>query len=254
MTFKLQPLVLLAFIAGRLAVTAWADSASNQVFVARAQKTFESARQNYLANTNSTTNAWVYASACFDLADLATNDDHRAEMARLGIAACRHALETEPQSAPLHYYLGMNLGQLAKALAPSLSAYRLVHEVEREFVRAAELDVHFDYGGPARTLGLLYFQAPGWPLSVGSKSKAREWLQRAVDVAPDYPDNQLNLAEAQLKWRQRDALAATLQKMDALWPAAKTNFAGVKWETNWQDWDTRRDRLKTDAQRIYGNK
>ena len=124
----------------------------------------------------------------------------------------------------------MNLGELAQAEAPSLAAYRLVHEVEREFKAAAELDVRFDHAGPARNLGELYFQAPGWPLSVGSKHKAREWLERAVALAPEYPENQLNLAEAQLKWHQHEALETTLKNLDAIWPAARTNFTGAAWE------------------------
>ncbi len=148
----------------------------------------------------------------------------------------------------------MNLGQLAKAKAPSIAAYKLVHEVEREFTKTAELDVHFDHAGPARTLGLLYFQAPGWPLSVGSNHKAREWLERAAELAPDYPGNQLNLAEAQLKWHQHDELEATLKKLDAIWPAARTNLTGESWEPAWQDWAARRAALKDDFERLYGGK
>ena len=119
----------------------------------------------------------------------ATNDAARAEFARTGIAVCRQWLARESNSAPGHYYFAMNLGKLAQAEAPSLAAYRLVHEVEREFTAAAELDVRFDHAGPARSLGELYFQAPGWPFSVGSKHRAREWFDRAAALAPEYPGN-----------------------------------------------------------------
>ena len=74
----------------------------------------------------------------------------------------------------------MNFGELAEAEAPSIAAYKLVNEIEREFKAAADLDEHFDYAGPARCLGLLYRDAPGWPISIGSKHKAREWLERAA--------------------------------------------------------------------------
>jgi hypothetical protein len=90
----------------------------------------------------------------------------------------------EPKSAPAHYYLAATLGELAQAEAPSIAAYLRVYEVEREFKTAAELDVRLDHAGPARTLGELYFQAPGWPLSIGSKDLAREWLERAAALAP----------------------------------------------------------------------
>jgi hypothetical protein len=182
---------------------------------------------------------------------LATNETQRAEIARCGIAVCRQWLAREPKSAPGHYYLAVNLGKLAQAEAPSIAAYKLVHEMELEFLQAAELDVRFDHAGPARSLGELYFQAPGWPFSVGSKHKSREWLERAVTLAPEYPGNQLNLAEAQLKWRQPEAFEATLKNLDARWPSAKTNFTGAAWEPCWLDWNARRTALKAEFQKIY---
>ncbi len=151
-----------------------------------------------------TSAAWQFARACFDFADFATNDTQRADIARLGIAACRKLLARDTNSAPGHYYLAMNYGQLARAEAPSLAAYRLVRQMEREFKTAADLDKHFDYAGPERCLGLLYRDAPGWPFSIGSRRKAREWLEQAAKLAPDYPENQLNLAETFLQWHESD--------------------------------------------------
>ncbi len=76
----------------------------------------------------------------------------------------------------------------------------MVREMEREFKTADDLDEHFDYAGPERCLGLLYRDAPGWPISIGSRHKAREWLEQAVKLAPDYPENQLNLVESYWQW------------------------------------------------------
>jgi hypothetical protein len=243
---KALPILLL------LAVTFTARAETpNLIFRLRAEKSFSQAWKNYLADTNSISAALELARTSFDLTDFATNETQRAEIARHGIAASRQIIARKPKSAAGHYYLAMNLGELAQAEAPSLAAYRLVHEVEREFKVAAELDVRFDHAGPARNLGWLYFQAPGWPLSVGSKAKAHEWLQRAVTLAPDFPENQLDFAEAHLKWRQREELAATLKNLNAIWPAARTNFVGEVWERNWQDWSARRAKLLADGQKIY---
>jgi hypothetical protein len=252
MSLKPRIRVMLAAAIWLAALTvAPAQLANSQLFVERAQKAFDLAQKNYLADTNSAAAARELARASVDVADLATNNVMRAEFARTGIAVCRHWLARESNSAPGHYYLAMNLGKLAEAEAPSLAAYRLVNEMEREFKSAAELDVHFDYAGPARTLGELYFQAPGWPFSVGSKRKAREWLERAAALAPEYPENQLNLAEAQLKWREPQAFAATMKILDARWPAAKTNFTGVAREADWLDWNARRAALTAEFQKTY---
>jgi TPR repeat protein len=252
--FPKLPIRTLFVAALLLAAAGGADgqTTTNHIFAVRAQKAFDLAQKNYLADTNSATAACDLARTSFDLSDFATNEAQRAEIARHAIEVCRQWLTREPKSAAGHYYLAMNLGELAQAEAPSLVAYRLVHEVEREFATAAELDVHYDYAGPARNLGELYFQAPGWPFSVGSRHKAREWFERAATLAPEFPENQLNLAEAQLKWRQHEALEMTMTNLDAIWPAARTNFTGEAWEQSWLDWNTRRAALKEEVQRLYG--
>ena len=219
----------------------FADESRNPVFAARAGAEFHRAQTQFQSHTNDSAAAWQLARACYDFAEFATNNTERAALAEQGIAACRQLLMHEPKSAPGHYYLGMNFGQLADAEAPSLAAYKLVHEVEHEFKSAAELDEHFDFAGPVRNLGELYFQAPGWPLSVGGKHKAREWLERAVKLAPDYPENHLNLVEARLKWNDRAGAQRELKTLDTLWPDAQKVFTGEAWERSWNEWSTRRD-------------
>ncbi len=219
----------------------FADESRNPIFAGRAGAEFHRAQTQFQSHTNEPAAAWQFARACYDFADFATNNTERAALAEQGIAACRQLLAREPKSAPGHYYLGMNFGKLADAEAPSMAAYKLVHEVEHEFKLAAELDEHFDFAGPARDLGELYFQAPGWPLSVGSKHKSREWLERAVKLAPNYPENHLNLIEARLKWNDRAGAQRELKALDALWPDAQTIFTGEAWEQSWNDWSTRRD-------------
>lgn len=220
---------------------ALADEPPKPVFVARAAAEFYQTRARYQSNTNDSTAALPFARACFNFADLVTNETQRATLANQGIAVCHQWLAREPDSAPAHYYLAMNCGQLAKAEAPSLAAYRLVWEIEREFRKAAELDGHFDYAGPDRGLGLLYRDAPGWPLSVGSRHKAREWLEQAEKLAPDYPENHLNLAEAFLRWHDHVAANRELKALDNLWPVARTNLTGEAWEPSWTDWSARRE-------------
>lgn len=220
-------------------------------FLARAETEMERAQKVFQADKNISTNVLQFARACFGVAELATNETQRAAVSRLGIAACQSWLAREPKSAPGHYYLAMNLGELAEAEAPSLAAYKLVHEIEHEFTLAAHLDERFDYAGPARCLGLLYRDAPSWPLSIGSKHKAREWLDRAAALAPDYPENFINLAEAHLRWHQADEAAAALKKTDDLWPMARTNLVGVTWEKSWSDWTRQRIAARAEFQKVF---
>lgn len=222
-----------------LVAAACAQSTTNPVFAARAEKAFRLAQTQYASATNNSA-AWQFARTCFDWADFATNDTQRAAIARLGIAACRDLLARETSSAPGRYYLAMDEGQLAEAEAPSLAAYHLVKQMEREFKTAADLDKTFDYAGPERNLGLLYRDAPGWPFSIGSRRKAHEYLELAAKLAPDYPENHLNLVESYWQWHEADNAKNELKALDALWPVAQTNFTGEAWEQGWDDWSTRR--------------
>jgi tetratricopeptide (TPR) repeat protein len=191
--------------------------------------------------------AWRFGRACFDWAEVATNDTQRAELAERGIAACREAVAREPKLAPAQYYLGLNLGQLART--KRWGALKIVGELERAFAAARNLDEQFDHAGPDRCLGLLYRDAPGWPISVGSRSRARKHLQRAVTLAPDYPENRLNLLEACIHWNDGGGARRELEALDALWPAARANLGGEKWAMSWTDWEKqlRTTRTKVEA-------
>jgi hypothetical protein len=216
-----------------------ADQGGTNIFAVRAAAEFHRAQRQFQSNTNDVTAAWEFARACFNFADFATNEAEHAAIARQGIAASRQAIARDSNSAPAHYYLGENLGQLART--ETISALKIVKEMEREFKTAATLDGHFDYAGPERSLGLLYRDAPGWPMSIGSRRKAREWLEQAEKLAPGYPENHLNLVEAYIEWHERTAAKHELQELDAIWPVARANLTGPAWEPSWADWSARRD-------------
>jgi hypothetical protein len=216
----------------------FADEAQDKIFAARAEMEFHRAQIQFQSDTSNSTNAWQLARACYDFADFATNDTGRADIASQGIAACRQIIAREPKIAAAHYYLAMDLGQLART--ELLGALKIVREMEREFKTASELDAHFDYAGPARNLGLLYRDAPGWPASIGNESKARSLLKQASRLAPNYPENHLNLAESYLQWTDPGHAKLELNALDSLWPKAQTNFTGEIWERSWDDWSARR--------------
>jgi len=175
---------LFAICAGQLL----AESDTNTV-VGSLGKNFEQIRKRYQAETNNVELAWQFGRACYDMSTLQKDSSRQAEIAEEGAAACRAAATLKPNSVQAHYYLGMNIGQVADA-RHSLGGLRMVKEVEREFLAAQALDPHFDYGGPDRNLGLLYAGAPAI-ISIGSRSKARQHLEKAVEVAPDFPENRL---------------------------------------------------------------
>lgn len=234
-----------------LAVSAPGQTATNRAFAARAEKEFFRVQKEFTARPGDAVVAWQFGRASFDWAEFATNAAQRAALAQTGIAACRQSLVRAPKNTPAHYYLAMDFGQLAEAEAPSIAAYKLVKEIEREFKAANELDEKYDFAGPPRCLGLLYRDAPGWPISIGSKRKAREFLDRAAALAPDFPENHLNLAESHLRWHQPVEVEKALKKLDAVWPAAQTNLVGEVWAKSWDDWTVRRAAVRAEFQKTF---
>jgi len=230
----------LGFLAGIHQALAGPPATETQ-FAAYATKSFQEAGERYQKAPGEAGAAWQFGRACFDLAEFATNNTDRASLADQGIAACRRAIARESNSAPAHYYLGMNLGQLART--KGLAALKLVDQMEREFIRAHDLDERFDCAGPDRNLGLLYLDAPTIG-SIGSRTRAREHLKRAVELAPQYPENRLSLIEAYLKWGERTGANRELQALEEAWPAARTNFVGEAWVASWADWEPRLKKLK----------
>lgn len=225
---------------GILAMLVWlalppARAEANHPFEPRYRALYQMAKTNWVSAPTNTAFAWQLARATFDLAEFSTNDTQRAQLAEEGIKAARSAIDRESGNAPAHYYLALNLGQLARTQL--LGALRLVNEMEKHFKTAAELDPSLDHGGPDRNLGILYREAPGWPASIGSRSKARKHLEKAVQLHPDFPANQLELLQAHLDWKERRHAEKMLPRVRACMAGVEIEFVGQQWEwarSGWQ--------------------
>lgn len=217
----------------------------NDLFAERAQEAYQVTSKEFRTNKNDPEIALKFARACFHWASHLSNNDAKADIAKDGIVASRRVLELQTNSAAGHYYLGMNLGRLAQT--KTLGALKLVDEMEDEFQTARDLDPNYSFAGPDRNLGLLYRDAPGWPASIGSKSKARRHLQRAVILAPDYPENRLNLIETYQEWGDKEAAEREIKALEELWDRARKKLTGEKWESDWADWENRLKQVKQRA-------
>ena len=230
-----------AFLTITMLALFWRGQAQENNFAARARRLYWEAQTRRNKTPKDEEALWQFARACFDLGDFATNSSERAEIAEQGISACREVISKNPASVEGHYYLGMNLGQLAQT--KGLGALKIVDLMEREFKTVRQNDETFDYAGPDRNLGLLYRDAPSIG-SIGSRSKAKQHLARAVELAPSYPENHLNLAETCLKWEDRNCATRELKAVESGWSAARTNFVGVEWAQSWLDWKKRLQAVK----------
>jgi tetratricopeptide (TPR) repeat protein len=203
---------------------------------------FQQSQKAFQAKTNSAEAAWKFGRACFDMSTLQKDQSIQAKYAQEGIDACRAALALDPASAPAYYYLGMDMGQLADTKR-NLSALKMVKDMERYFLAARKLDEHFDYAGPSRNLGLLYRDAPAI-VSIGSRARARQYLEEAVELAPEFPENQLNLIESYFKWDYEKEAQRQFGDLEKTWAAAKQKLTGAPWQMSWTDWNKRLEALQ----------
>lgn len=216
--------------------------APEAAFLAGAKSSYEAAIQSKTTNANKLQASVDLSRTAFDYADLAPNDSVRETISTAGIAAAREAIALQTNSAAAHYYLALNLGQLART--KKLRALRLLDDMEAELKTVIQLDPKFDYAGGDRTLGVLYLEAPGWPISLGNNAKARAHLTKALALAPEFPDNHLSLMEALSKWNESKALQERIAAYKSILPAAKTNFTGPDWENEWFDWTRRFEKIQ----------
>lgn len=214
----------------------------------RSRELYNEARRILDEKPNDVKAAWTVGRTAYDLADLIEDPSEHKQVAEVGIAACRRGISVESPSAQAHYYLALNLGQLARE--KKIGALKLLKEMERELSKTLELEPTLDYAGPDRSLGMLYLEAPPWPASVGSKKKARSHLEAAVELSPQYPENHLCLAEAFAKWSDSKNLEHEIKVLGQLLPQSKSHFPTEVWEANWKDWETRFTKLQKSQTQI----
>jgi tetratricopeptide (TPR) repeat protein len=107
-------------------------------------------------------------------------------------------IREEPNRVEGHYWLALNLCGQAE-VGSKLLGRRLLPRIMDELQGAIALEAGYDQAGAHRVLGRIYYEAPGWPLSVGDMQKSRQHLQAAVRLAPATSTNHLYLAQTLLR-------------------------------------------------------
>jgi tetratricopeptide (TPR) repeat protein len=130
---------------------------------------------------------------CFVLGQLAPEAEAMAYYQQ-GQSSAETLIREEPNRVEGHYWLALNLCGQAE-VGSKLLGRKLLPRILEELKRAIALDAAFDQAGAHRVLGRIYYEAPGWPLSVGDMQKSRQHLQAAVHLSPGTSTNHLYLAQ-----------------------------------------------------------
>jgi tetratricopeptide (TPR) repeat protein len=141
--------------------------------------------------------------------DRARHQAHRES----GLKEARDTIGLASDQAVGHYWLGCLFLQMADAE----QSYSRLKEGLKAFLRAQELSPKIDDGGPARMLGRIYQETPGWPF-LGSKREAIKWYLKSLEAAPDAPLTHLWLGQTYVQNDQNDLARAELEKVTGAKP------------------------------------
>ncbi len=181
---------------------------------------------------------WLAARACAWLGEYAGDKSVREAYVRRGLTWVNTALKVNPEGVEGQFYHGV----LSGLLGDLDNSYGMdaVKQIEARMTLLIDRGTDIAHGGPQRVFGLLLLRAPGPPASIGSLRNARKQLEHAVEIAPQWPENQLYLAECEFAWardkdkpefatRARERLERHLLGADAPMPTG----VGHEWDA-WQ--------------------
>jgi tetratricopeptide (TPR) repeat protein len=94
------------------------------------------------------------------------------------------ARKAHPDDLRLLVWEGIVLASEAGAEG-GLGALSLVKRAKADFEQVIAVDPEILDGSALTSLGSLYYQVPGWPIGFGNNKKAREYLEKGLQVAPD---------------------------------------------------------------------
>ena len=144
------------------------------------------------------TNCLVHAArAAYLLGELSPRDEKQKYFEK-GKGYGETLAKEQPAWADGHYWLGMNLCGLAE-IGGARRGLKLVPHIIEEMEHTIGVNPAYEQAGAHRVLGRIYYECPGWPLSVGDMHESLKHLTKAVALAPDNSTNHLFLAETLLK-------------------------------------------------------
>ena len=179
--------------------------------------------------------AWRAARAAAALAgDPDVARARRLELAARGVEHARAALAAAPDTAPAHYYLAINLGLRAQALAATgatggLETVPAIADAARSVIR---LSPGYDHAGAFRLLGMLLVRAPPWPASIGDVAEGVRNLEEAVRRDGDFPLNHLLLAEGLIEAGEYARAHSEIDLVLAAPPEGEWGRIGARWRAH----------------------
>jgi hypothetical protein len=138
----------------------------------------------------------------------------RTDLAVSAVQVGQWCVRRDAKSAPCKFWLAVALGMQARDRPTTVEdGLKRMAQLLREAAKDSPL---LEEAGPERVLSLLLARAPGWPVGPGDVEEALVLARSAVGRRPDYPPNQVALAEVLLKNDRKPAAQEAIAKAIAL--------------------------------------
>lgn len=132
------------------------------------------------------------------------------EIYEQGVEYGEKGVEISDESLESNFWLAVNYGLVGREKG-MLHAMRLIDPIEKHTRKALEIDESYFYGAPARVLGRLYNQLPGWPISKGDNKKALDFMLKALKHGPKFYLNHIYVADVYSALKNKDKAREHLQ-------------------------------------------
>jgi tetratricopeptide (TPR) repeat protein len=117
-----------------------------------------------------------------------TAEDMRENAFSMLVDKANEVVKRYPKRAEPLVWKGIILSTYAGAKG-GLGALSLVEDARDQLLAAEKIDPKVLNGSIYTSLGSLYYQVPGWPISFGSDNKAEKYLKFALKINPNGIDS-----------------------------------------------------------------
>lgn len=165
-------------------------------------------------------------------AEASPDKREKARLAQQGMAYAEECIMRAPEDAACYYYRAMNTGIYYSAHVVGYQDG--LKAMLKDCEKVISLDDRFDHGGAYRTMGKIYTEVP--ETLVGRNGirrdleKAIGYLKKAEQIDPNYPENQIYLAEAYLAAGRNSEALACLNNAVAVTPHWKNHPDYTMWQ------------------------
>jgi len=153
--------------------------------------------------------------------------------AESGIAYANRCVEIAPNTPECYYWRAVNTGvyHSVRVVGYQRGIKQMINDCNAVIAMGRE---KYDNAGPWRIQGQIFTKLPetgGRPDSLTRDlDKALVYLRKAVDLAPNYPENHIALAEALYKEGESEAASHELDVAKELAPKWQNDVAYAEWK------------------------